>query len=150
MSIQAIIIVTLAAVSCCSCHPPTGNVIGLDPESINGSHSVPISNCVAVAHRDIHTILRMRMRQLRGGKISLSPPSTSPPNIKPDNSTNTTLTSQQSSPNMSSQFTTFENRFTPIFRTVMLVLTLFNVNITWRIHGWWLTASWCSLDLSQS
>lgn len=147
MSIQVIIVVTLAAVSCCSCHPHTGNVIGLDPESIHGNHSVFKSNCIAVAHRDIHSILRMRMRHLRGGEISLSPPSASSPDIKPDNST---LPPQQPSPETTLGITRLEKVVTPVFRTVILILTLFNVNITWRIHGQCLTVPCCSIDLSQS
>lgn len=152
MSIQVIIIVTLAAVSCCSCHPHTGTVTGLDPESIDGNHSVFKPNCITVAHREVHSVLRMRMGHLRGGEISLSPPPASPPDIKPDNSTkmNTTLPSQQTSPETSLWTTRLENIVTPVFRAVILILALFNVNITWRIHGQWLTVPCYSIDLSQS
>lgn len=151
MDIQTIIIMTLAAVSCCSCHPPTGNGLGLRPESNPGNHSAPHSNCVAVVRQDVHSILRMRMRNLRGGEASLSPQSATPPYIKPDNSskTNVTLPSQQTSQKTPYWFPALENIVTPIFRTVILILTIFNINITWRLHGECPTLSCCSLGLTQ-
>ena len=152
MDIQTIIIVTLAALSCCSCHPPTGNGVGLRPESNHGNHSAPHSNRVAVARQDVHSILRMRIRNSRGGEVSLSPPSATPPYIKPDNNTktNATLPSQQPDPKVPYWFPALENIVTPIFRTVILILTIFNVNITWRLHGQFPTLPCCRLGSTRN
>ena len=151
MDIQTIIIMTLAAVSCCSCHPPTGNCLGLRPNSNDRNHSVPHTNCVALVRQDVHSILRMRIRNLRGGEVSLSPQSATPPYTKPDNSTkaNATLPSQQASSKIPYWFPALKNIVTPIFRTVILILTLFNINITWRIHGQCPTPPCCHFGLTQ-
>ena len=100
MSIQAITFETLAAVIFNSCHSSTRNVLGLDPESVHDEHSVPHSRGVDVAHQDNHSNLRIQLRRLRNGGISLSPPSAHPPYIKPDNSTkpNTALPIQKRPP----------------------------------------------------
>ena len=151
MDIRTIVIMTLAAVSCCSCHPRTGNGLGLHHESNHGNHSAPQSHCVAVARQDFHSILRMRIRNFRG-EVSVSPQSATPPYAKPDNSTktNTTLPSQNPSSKIPYWFPAFENVVTPIFRTVILILTIFNVNITWRLHGQCPTAPCCRLGLAQN
>ena len=153
MDIQTIIIMTLAAVSCCSCHPRTGNSLGLRPEN-HGNLSAPHSNCVAVARQlqDVHSILHMRIRNVRGGEVSASPQSATSPSLKPDNNTktNTTLPSQNPSSKIPYWFPALENVVTPIFRTVILILTIFNVNITWRLHGQCPTVPCCRLDLAQS
>ena len=144
MSIQAILFVALAAVSCCSGHPPTPNSLKPQLEKASGNHSVIASDCVAVvARQDIHSILRMRMRHLRSGGVSLSPPSAPPPYVKPDNNTktNATLHNSHPSPKIYSWIPAFQDVVTPIFRAVILILTLFNINITWRIHGEWRTLS---------
>lgn len=100
MNIQAITFETLATVSYYSCHSSTRNVLGLDPESVHDNHSVPHSSGVDVAHQDIHSHLRIQLRHLRNGGISLSPSSAPPPYIKPDNSTkpNTALLIQKRPP----------------------------------------------------
>ena len=155
MNIQILILTILVAINYASCHPPPHHALEPQLESIRKNQSVTGSKCVAVAHRDPQSILRTRMKRSRIGKISLSPqspPPPLPPYIGPDNSTetNSTLPTQRPSPQMSSWIPTLEDIVTPIFRTLILVLTLFNVNITWRIHGQWPALPLCSLDLIQS
>ena len=152
MNIQAIITLILAAVSCCSCHWPTGNGHGLDLNSNQRPHSAPHPNCGAVARQEHHSVRRMRTRHLRGSDISLSPQSASPPTPMPNNSikTNTTLPFQQPSSKIPYWFPTLENIVTPLFRAVMLILTLFNINISWRVHGQCPTLPCCSLGLIYS
>ena len=68
-----------------------------------------------------------RQRRSAHGEVSLSPQIESP--TAP--STNSTQTPQNSSPWIPSS----EAIDTAVFRTFITILTLFNVNITWRIHG---------------
>lgn len=138
MNINVVIFMALVAVTCSSCHPPPRHVLELKLENGCGNHSVTGSDYIAAAHRYTHSIIRTRTKRSRSGKVSLSPESAPPPYIKPNNSTkttNTTLPIQQSSPKIPFWFPTLEAIVTPIFRAVLLILTLFNVNITWRIHG---------------
>lgn len=151
MNIQAIIFVILVGVTCSSCHPPTRHVLEPYPESIHKNHSVTGSGYVAVLHLHTNSMLRTRIKRSQSGKISLSPESAPPPYIRPDNSTktNTTLPIQQPSRNTPSWISTLEYVITPIFRAVILLLTLLNVDITWRIHGQWLALPSHNLDLTR-
>lgn len=139
MKIQVIIFTTLIVVTYSSCHPPPRRVLKLQLESICGNHSVAGSDYVAAAHRDSNAILHTRTKCSRSGKVSLSPVSAPPPYIKPENgtntSTNTSVPIQQPSSKIPFWVPTFEEIITLIFRAVILILTVFNVNITWRIHG---------------
>lgn len=141
MKIQATIFMILVAITSSSCHPPTRRILEPCIERLPRNHSVTGTEHVSVAHRAPHSILRTRMKSTRSGEVSLSPESTPLPYYtRADNSTktNTTLPIQQSSLKIPSWVPTLENIITPIFRTVILILTLFNVNITWRLHGQWL------------
>ena len=138
MNIKVVIFMALVTVTSSSCHPTPRHV--LEPQLENGcrNRSATTPNYIAAAHRYTHSILRTRTKRSRSGKLSLSPESAPPPYIKPNNSTkttNTTLPIQQSSSKIPFWFPTLEAIVTPIFRVVLLIITLFNVNITWRIHG---------------
>lgn len=139
MNFQVIIFMTFIVVTCSSCHPPPRRVLKPQFESICGNHSVASPDYIAAAHQDTYPIIRTKTKRSRSGRVSLSPESAPPPYIKPNNSTktitNTTLPIQQSSSKIPLWIPTFENIITPIFRAVILILTVFNINITWRIHG---------------
>ena len=159
MNIQSIIFLVLIALSSTSCHPPTRHILEPVPESILSNSSITTSDYVPTAHQDTHSIICTRMKRSQIRKISVSPEPAPPPYIKPENSTKpdnstTTTTMQQPSPRITSWIPPLEDIVTPIFRAVLLVLTLFNVNISWRIHGrihgQWLSLPLHSLGLGQS
>ena len=139
MNVQVIFFIVLVTASCSSCHPPTRDALRPDSETVNGNHSVSGSNCVTVAYPNTDMIPHTRMKRARSGRMSLSPDPASPPSNKPDNTTgnNSTLPILQGSLRLPRWVPSLENVITPIFRTIILILTLFNVNITWRIHGQW-------------
>ena len=139
MNIRNIIFMTLVAVGLSLCHPAPRHVHEPPDKSICRNHSVTGSNYVPAIHGYTRSTLRMRIERSQSGKISLSPQSSLPPYPSPDNSTktttNTTLPIQQPSSKIPFWIPTLESIITPIFRAVILILTLFNINITWRIHG---------------
>lgn len=179
MDIRILIFTILAAATCSSCHLPTRyapNVPDPSFENIRGNHSVTGFGCVAAAHRNTHSSFGTRMKRSRTGRVSLSSGSAPSPYITPDNSTktnstktdgtktnntkkngtetNTTIPAQQTFPKIPSWIPTLENVITPIFRTILLLLTLFNIDMTWRIHGQWAVPrfmrSWLSSKLTAS
>ena len=152
MVILAIIFTILIALHLSSCHPPTRHLPRPVSESTRTNDSLTSPDCVTVAHQGTYPILHTRMKRSRSSEVSLSPQSAPPSYTKPDNGTetNTTLSIEQHPQSTYSRIPFLENIITPIFRTVILLLTLFNVNITWRIHGQCLALPTHSLDMSQS
>ena len=141
MKLQAFILQILFAVSCTSYHIPDCKIVKPQDECNNVNHSITSEDYVAVIPRDTHLTHRTHLERSRTGSASLSSEPALSPYTKSENSTNstTTLSIQQPSLNGSAWMLRLEGIITPIFRTVILLLTLFNINITWRIHGQWMT-----------
>lgn len=96
--------------------------------------------CVPIPRRHTSAPILPRMRRPRPDAISLSPPplsnpSTSTTNVSKD--TNASSNPLHALPPPPAWVLTLEDLITAIFRVVMTILTLFNVNITWRIRGEW-------------
>ena len=96
--------------------------------------------CVPLPHRHTSATILPRTRRPRPDDISLSPPPlTGPsPSTTPKNGTkdhNSSSYPLDMLPPPPAWVLTMEDIITAIFRVVMTILTLFNVNITWRIHG---------------
>ena len=83
--------------------------------------------------------IQPRMHGARPGELSLSPPTL--PNFPPSALSNTskdnnsTSLSQQTFSQPVTWVLTLEDLITAIYRILSIVLTLFNINITWRFHG---------------
>lgn len=102
--------------------PPTVQFRITKPESTTSTYCVP-------------TILP-RMQRPRPDDLSLSPPAL----VAPSSSTTNNVTKDNNSTSsvlhlVPPPLLTFEDIFTAIFRIIITILTLFNVNITWRIRG---------------
>ena len=95
--------------------------------------------CVSVPRRHTSATMLPRMQRPRPDDVSLSVPALSGPststtnNITKDN--NSTSHTLQVLPTPPAWVLTLEDLITAIFRVVITILTLFNVNITWRIRG---------------
>ena len=139
MKFQAFVLPILFALCCTSYHIPNCKIVETQYKRNNMTHSVTSGDCVAVVPQDTHLTHRTSVKRSRIGEVSFSPEPVSNPYTNPENSTtsNTTLPIQQQSLNGPSWMLRFEGIVTPVFRTVILLLTLFNINITWRIHGQW-------------
>ena len=150
MKIPAIILMILVAVPCSSC--PTRHVVEPQLEKSSGNQNVTGSDCIAVVRQDTHFFLPKRIKRSRSGEVSFSPQSTLPPYTMPDNSTqtNTTLPNPPLSLEIASWPPTIDKIVTHIFRTISLVLSLFNINITRRIHGKWQALSSYSFGSTES
>ena len=137
MKFPAFVLPILVAVGCTSYHIPDCKIVETEHERNNVNHSIISGNSVAIVHRDTHSTFRTHMERSRIGRVSFSSEPAPGPYTKIENSTtsNTTLPIQQTSLNGPSWMLRLEGIITPIFRTVILLLTLLNINITWRIHG---------------
>lgn len=84
-------------------------------------------------------IIQPRMHGARPDEVSLSPPAlpNSPASALNNTSThnNSTSPSPQLLPQPPTWALTLEDLVTAIYRILTIVLTLFNINITWRFHG---------------
>ena len=140
MKIQAFVLPILVAAGCTSYHIPDCKIVKTQHERNDVNRSITSGDCVAVVPRDTHLTHRTRMERSRIARVSFSSEPAPAPYTKPDNSTasNTTLPIQGPSLNGPSWMLRLEGIMTPVFRTVILILTLTNINITWRIHGQWL------------
>ena len=137
MKSQILVLPILVAVGCISYHIPDCKIVKPQSELNNVNRSISSDNCVAIIPRDTHLTDRTRRGRSRTGEVSFSPEPVPSPYTNPENSTtsNTTLPIQPPSLEGLSWMLRLEGVITPIFRTVILLLTLFNINITWRIHG---------------
>lgn len=114
-------------------HPTTQSRIS-KTEPTTSVYCVPI-----VPRRYISATILPRMQGPRPDEVSLSPPALNGPG--PSTSNNITKTNISTSrslhtlPSPPTWVVTVEDLITAIFRIVMTVLALFNVNITWRIRG---------------
>ena len=85
------------------------------------------------------TTIFPRTQRPRPDELPLSPPALPAPaksssnNVTKDNSS--TSSTPQEMPSPPAWVLTAEDLITAVFRVVITVLTLFNVNITWRIRG---------------
>ena len=131
MKFRVLVLPILVAVGCVSYHIPDCKIDKPQLECNNMNRSIISGDCVAVVPRATHLIHRTRTDP------SLSSEPASGPYGKSENSTtsNSTLPTQQASLNGPSWMPKLEGIITLMFRTVILLLTLFNINITWRIHG---------------
>ena len=90
-------------------------------------------------HRLTLTTILPRTQRPKPNEVSLSPPTLPVPakpgshNITKNNSS--TSSTPQEMPSPPAWVLTVEDLITAIFRIVLTILTLFNVNITWRIRG---------------
>lgn len=96
--------------------------------------------CVPLPRRHTSATILPRMRRPRPDEVSLSPPSLTGPSTSttPKNGTkdhNSSSYPLHTLPPPPAWVLTMEDIITAIFRTVITILTLFNVNITWRIRG---------------
>ena len=112
---------------------------------INGSKSImsrPASNfsayctpCPSISDRPAFFAKYRALKQAHKDDLSISPDSSipSPPSYGPrsDNTTNNTADIA----NLPWSSPSTETIVTAIFRALLTILTLFNVNVTWRIHG---------------
>ena len=137
MKFQAFVLLILVAVGCVSYHIPGCKIVETQHERKNMNRSITSGDCVAVTPRDTHLTHRTRMERSRIDRVSFSSEPAPGPYTKPENSStsNTTLPIQGPSLNGPSWMLRLEGIMTPVFRTVILILTLFNINITRRIHG---------------
>ena len=96
-------------------------------------------SCYVPTHRRLTlTTILSRTQRSRPDEVSLSPPALPAPqkpssnNITKDNSSTFSTPQEPSAP---AWILTVEDLLTAIFRVVITILALFNVNITWRIRG---------------
>lgn len=91
--------------------------------------------CPSIVDRPAFVAHYRALKRVRKDELSISPgaslPSLPSYGSPSDNTTNNT-TNIASQPGWSPSI---DNIVTAIFRALLTVLTLFNVNITWRIHG---------------
>ena len=137
MKFQALVLPILVAVGCTSYHIPYCKTNKPQHERNDMNHSFISGACVLIVPQDTHLTHRTHMERSRTGSASLSSEPAPSPYTEPENSTdsNTTLPIQLPSLNGPFWMLRLEGVITPIFRMVILLLTLFNINITWRIHG---------------
>ena len=94
--------------------------------------------CVPLPRRYTSATVLPRMRRPRPDEVSLSPPPLTGPSTPTTNGTkhnNSSSYPLHALPPPPAWVLTMEDIITAIFRTVITILTLFNVNITWRIRG---------------
>ena len=102
--------------------------------------NVDTCTCYVPTHRRL-TLASILPRKERSGpnEVSLSPPALPAPeepasyNVTKDNKS--TSSTPQGMPSPPAWVLTVEDIITAVFRIVITILTLFNVNITWRIRG---------------
>ena len=97
-----------------------------------GNTSGDCTKCLCITGRlafSSHHILPRRSHK--------SDPSISPPSLAPSSNTATINATQPASSQsqLPSWSPAVDTLVTAVFRAVITVLTLFNVNITWRLHG---------------
>lgn len=101
------------------------------PATLNYCVGVPLQHTSA-------TILRRKQRPTPK-EISLSPPALNAPSSSitenPTRANNATSSTPHALPPLPPWFLTVEDVVTAIFRIIITALTLFNVNVTWRIRG---------------
>ena len=97
-----------------------------------GNTSGDCTPCLCVAGRLALSSHHNLLKRSHKPESSISPPTLAPPNSN-GKTNNTQIADQEST--LPSSLLTLENLITVVFRAVITVLTIFNVNITWRIHG---------------
>lgn len=110
--------------------------------------------CVPVPRRLVLATILPRAQRPRPDEVSLSPPALADPrtststNVTRDNSS--TSSTPHAMPSPPTWVLTVEDLITALFRIVVTILTLFNVNITWRIHGECQRTAACSKNLTET
>ena len=140
MNLITILLMAFAAIQCLSDHTDEYATLGLQRQRITGNTTDVPARCMSIAGR--LTCSNKRLKRSRKGEFSISPPSPpsspSAPSLTPisraPKKTNHTSTSS-AAPNLQSWTPLLERILTAVFRAVITILTLFNVNFTWRIHG---------------
>lgn len=115
----------------------SSSINGLKPTKSHPAGDIPgyCTPCPSISDRPAFFEKYRVLRRARKDDVSISPGSLlpSPPSYGPrsDNTTNNTADSA----NLPWSSPSIETIITAIFRACLTILTLFNVNITWRIHG---------------
>ena len=91
-------------------------------------HQADSSFCVKDPYHTLPPPSAPRSKRSHDGEISISPDSFSPPSPLNHTQASTPATDQWWPP-------TAETVLTAVFRAVVTILSLLNVNFTWRIHG---------------
>lgn len=91
--------------------------------------------CVRFPRRHTSATILPRVQRPRPDEVSLSSPSLTGPNTNVTKFNESTTSPLQALPPQPAWVLTLEDLVTTIFRIVITILTLFNVNITWRIRG---------------
>lgn len=107
--------------------------------------------CVPIPSRPASATILPRMQRPRPHEMSLSPPPLSDPSTSVTNLTKDTNPSSNPLhmlPPPPAWVLTLEDLISAIFRIVITILTLFNVNITWRIRGKFQRMCWTQMHLS--
>ena len=96
------------------------------------------TSCVPIQQRRAFATILPRIQRLKPDEVSLSPPTLPPNQATTHNHTkhnDSTSPNSHTIPPPPAWVLTLEDLITAIFRIVITTLTLFNVNITWRIRG---------------
>ena len=119
---------------------PTRATIQSHKQSLTTKTDSKASTChVPIRRWPTRVMVQARMHGARPDDVSLSPPALpDSPTSALNNTTkhnNPTSPSPQTLPQPPTWALTLEDLVTAIYRIVSIVLTLFNINITWRFHG---------------
>lgn len=123
----------LAAVQYASIHVSASVARKYTPNGIAADQNMDKLPCVSASGRCTYTNYQARIWRSRHGDVSMSP-EIGMPSLPSKKSTQTSTL--QAPRGLPSWVPTLETVITSIFRTVITVLSLFNVNITWKLHGW--------------
>ena len=119
-------------------------------QSQTSTHNPTTSTyCVPVPRRHNSAKILPRMRRPDPNEMSLSPPSLTGPSTNVTKDTSPSSNPLQALPPPSNWVLTLEDLITAVFRIVITILTLFNVNITWRIRGECHRMCWAHIHLSS-
>lgn len=133
-----ILLPTLTALLAATAFPPrTMQARITKKEPTSSIYCLPVS----LPPRPISAPILPRKQRARPHKISLSPPTLAGPSTSTTRNVtkrnDSTSSAPQAIPPPPAWVLTLEDIVTVIFRIVITILTLFNVNITWRIRGEW-------------
>ena len=119
---------------------PTDVTIRSRMQTLTTNLNPTISTCyVPVRRWPTRVTIQPRMHRARPDELSLSPPALpNSPSSGLNNTSNhnkSTSPSPQIIPQPPTWTLTVEDLVTAVYRIVNILLTLFNINITWRFHG---------------
>lgn len=101
--------------------------------------SITSTYCIPVPRRHAFATIVPRVQRARPHEVSLSPPAlansgaSASSNVTKSNTS--TSSARDARPPLPAWVLTLDDILTAIFRILITILTLFNVNITWRIRG---------------